>query len=177
MPLESPNFEFKTGITRAVNDYLQKHGFTKNPRPASKEFSFIRNEAMKSVLSGRDVAKGVQGRLYAMKPKEVDALRGPERVQKVFELAGLEPLFLDAGAAGVAAGQADGQIMVNIRNAMGELEMVRKSLRVRKPTQKGAAAAAEALSRSRAGAGGAAAASGSGGAGARRRRDGGRGRA
>ena len=157
-----------------MNNYLKMHRFTENPRPASKEFPFIRNEAMKSVLSGRDVAKGVQGRLYAMKPKEVDALRGPERVQKVFELAGLEPLFQDAGAAGAAAGQANGQIMVRVRNVMGDLEMVRKSLRVRKPTQKGAAAAAEALSRSRAGAGGAAAASRSGGAGARRGRGSGR---
>ena len=115
-------------------------------------------------------------RLYAMKRKEADALRGPELVQKVFEHAHLRPVILNAVGAGAAAGQVDRQIMVNIRNAMGTLETVRKSLRVRKPSEKGAAAAAKALSRNRA-AGAAGAASGSGGAGTRRRRDGGRGRA
>ena len=123
-------------MPRIVDGYLQEHGFTKNPRPISKEYLYIRNEAMKAVLSGRDMAKGQQGRLYAMKKKAAEALRGAELVQKVYEHAKLEPVFLQAeDAAEATAGQE--QVLARIQNAMGDLENVRRTLRVRKPTARG----------------------------------------
>ena len=91
---------------------------------------------MKAVLSGRDMAKGQQGRLYAMKKKAAEALRGAELVQKVYEHAKLEPVFLQAeDAAEATAGQE--QVLARIQNAMGDLENVRRTLRVRKPTARG----------------------------------------
>ena len=99
---------------------------------------------MQSALSGRDQAKGTNGRLYAMIDKNAKPLRVAELVQKVYEHAGLQPCTVFDHAAGAAAapdGQQLGAIMVNIQNAMGTLQSVRKSLRAFKPSAKAAAAA------------------------------------
>ena len=74
-----------------------------------------------------------------MKKKAAEALRGAELVQKVYEHAKLAPVFLQAeDAAEATAGQE--QVLASIqlkRNKMGDLENVRRTLRVRKPTARG----------------------------------------
>ena len=82
-----------------------------------------------------------------MKKKAAEALRGAELVQKVYEHAKLEPVFLQAeDAAEATAGQE--QVLARIQNAMGDLENVRRTLRVRKPTARGTEyAAARAVGR------------------------------
>ena len=83
----------RVGITRAVDGYLQEHGFTKNPRPISKEYLYIRNEAMKAVLSGRDMAKGQQGRLYAMKKRPPKRSAGQSSCKRFMSMPSLSPSF------------------------------------------------------------------------------------
>ena len=127
------------GQLQSELDYRSRQGLIKEHCQAEK--------TIRKAAGGSDASVHRYQEVFWNSVREKKNVTFAELVQKVYEHAKLEPVFLQAeDAAEATAGQE--QVLARIQNAMGDLGNVRRTLRVRKPTARGTEyAAARAVGR------------------------------